>query len=87
MTADQSGRVSSYDEYLRTYRPDEWERLRRERLTPEQIAYEDASAAIRAAAKAVSEDACRHCGALPEADGDHSCPCPYSDQECADHAV
>lgn len=30
-------------------------------------------------------DACRHCGRLPEADGDHSCTCPYSDAECPDH--
>lgn len=30
-------------------------------------------------------DACIHCGAHPEADGDHSCPCPARDGEC-DHA-
>lgn len=29
---------------------------------------------------------CRHCGALAEEDGDHSCPCPYRDEECPDHA-
>lgn len=77
------GSVSTYDEYLQTYRPDEWERQRRERLTPEQVAYEDTRDAIRAAAASI----CRHCGALPEADGDHSCPCPHSDQNCPDHPV
>lgn len=30
-------------------------------------------------------EACRHCGRLPDADGDHSCPCPYPDHECPDH--
>lgn len=29
---------------------------------------------------------CRHCGRLPDEDGDHSCPCPYRDEECPDHA-
>jgi len=28
---------------------------------------------------------CHHCGKLPDADGDHSCPCPYPDDECPDH--
>jgi hypothetical protein len=28
---------------------------------------------------------CRHCGKAPEADGDHSCPCPYTDAECKIH--
>jgi len=28
---------------------------------------------------------CRHCGKLPEADGDHSCPCPKSDEDCTEH--
>lgn len=28
---------------------------------------------------------CNHCGALPESDGDHSCPCPFPDHECPDH--
>lgn len=28
---------------------------------------------------------CHHCGALPDADGDHSCPCPNSDEDCTDH--
>lgn len=30
---------------------------------------------------------CRHCGKPPEADGDHSCPCPYTDDECKDHPL
>ena len=30
---------------------------------------------------------CRHCGKPPEADGDHSCPCPYRDDECPDHPL
>lgn len=35
----------------------------------------------------MSEDElrCRHCGQLPDDDGDHSCPCPYSDEDCEDH--
>lgn len=28
---------------------------------------------------------CHHCGSPPDADGDHSCPCPYRDEECPDH--
>jgi DNA-binding CsgD family transcriptional regulator len=28
---------------------------------------------------------CRHCGEPPEADGDHTCECPYSDDNCPDH--
>lgn len=28
---------------------------------------------------------CAHCGAPPEADGDHSCPCPHRDEDCPDH--
>jgi hypothetical protein len=28
---------------------------------------------------------CHHCGLPPEADGDHSCPCPNRDEECPDH--
>ena len=28
---------------------------------------------------------CHHCGKPDEADGDHSCPCPYRDEECHDH--
>jgi len=32
------------------------------------------------------EDApCRHCGKPPEADGDHSCSCPYPNDFCPDH--
>lgn len=31
------------------------------------------------------QQACRHCGSLPDDDGDHSCPCPYRDGECPDH--
>lgn len=30
---------------------------------------------------------CRHCGALPDEDGDHSCPCPNRDEECREHAT
>jgi len=29
---------------------------------------------------------CFHCGSSKsDPDGDHSCPCPYSDAECIDH--
>lgn len=28
---------------------------------------------------------CPHCGSPPDEDGDHSCPCPYRDEECPDH--
>lgn len=35
----------------------------------------------------VQADTCRHCGKLPEADGDHSCPCPYRDDDCPDHPL
>lgn len=28
---------------------------------------------------------CKHCGAGPDADGDHSCPCPHTDADCPDH--
>jgi len=30
-------------------------------------------------------DSCRHCGKPPEADGDHSCPCPNPDGLCPEH--
>lgn len=32
-----------------------------------------------------NEDRCKHCGKRPEADGDHNCPCPYSDADCPNH--
>ena len=32
-------------------------------------------------------DLCFHCGALPDADGDHTCPCPLSDAECLERGV
>jgi hypothetical protein len=28
---------------------------------------------------------CRHCGSLPDEDGDHSCPCPNRDEDCREH--
>lgn len=28
---------------------------------------------------------CHHCGQPDEVDGDHSCPCPHTDDECRDH--
>lgn len=28
---------------------------------------------------------CRHCGYPPEPDGGHTCPCPYTDDDCPDH--
>lgn len=28
---------------------------------------------------------CRHCGRAPDADGDHTCPCPHPDGLCPDH--
>lgn len=29
---------------------------------------------------------CRHCGRLgSDPDGDHTCPCPYSDADCPNH--
>lgn len=28
---------------------------------------------------------CRHCSKPPEADGDHTCTCPYPDDFCPDH--
>lgn len=34
----------------------------------------------------IDEDRCYHCGKLPDADGDHSCPCPYSDEDCPNHS-
>ncbi len=30
-------------------------------------------------------DTCYHCGKEPEADGDHTCPCPYPDGLCPVH--
>lgn len=30
-------------------------------------------------------NACWHCGAMPDPDGDHSCPCPNRDGECPEH--
>jgi len=36
---------------------------------------------------AESDAACRHCGSPPESDGDHSCPCPYRDDDCPDHPL
>lgn len=30
---------------------------------------------------------CYHCGKPPEADGDHTCPCPFSDTECLEHTL
>ena len=41
--------------------------------------------ALSAEGRAFTANVCRHCGSLPEADGDHSCPCPYRDDECPDH--
>lgn len=35
--------------------------------------------------RSTAQELCRHCGAPPEADGDHSCPCPYSDEDCQLH--
>jgi hypothetical protein len=32
-----------------------------------------------------ARDRCHHCGALPDPDGDHTCPCPHRDDECAEH--
>jgi hypothetical protein len=32
-------------------------------------------------------DACHHCGRLPEADGDHTCTCPFTDSECLEHTL
>lgn len=29
---------------------------------------------------------CRHCGAQGVPGEDHSCPCPFSDEECPGHA-
>jgi hypothetical protein len=34
-------------------------------------------------AKTAQQLVCDHCGALPDADGDHTCPCPHTDAECA----
>ena len=34
---------------------------------------------------AAYESTCRHCGRGPDADADHSCPCPYTDAECPGH--
>lgn len=28
---------------------------------------------------------CRHCGHVGEAGSDHTCPCPYGDDDCPDH--
>lgn len=30
-------------------------------------------------------EGCRHCGQTSDPDGDHSCPCPHSDEDCPDH--
>lgn len=35
--------------------------------------------------RVVSEALCHHCGALPDVDGDHTCPCPNTDAECREH--
>lgn len=37
--------------------------------------------------RALNLDRCRHCGKPPEADGDHSCPCPHRDDDCPDHPI
>jgi hypothetical protein len=29
--------------------------------------------------------ACHHCGKTPDADGDHTCPCPFHDNDCKEH--
>lgn len=29
--------------------------------------------------------ACRHCGNFGKAGDDHTCPCPFSDDECTEH--
>lgn len=31
----------------------------------------------------MNDERCLHCGKPDEPDGDHTCPCPYSDDECA----
>lgn len=33
----------------------------------------------------VARGLCHHCAKAPELDGDHSCPCPYTDAECPNH--
>lgn len=73
--------VRTFDEYRRRYFPEQYERDRLAAMTPAE-AVRDALA--KAAARLV---ACRHCGKYPEADGDHSCPCPHTDAECPDHPV
>lgn len=30
---------------------------------------------------------CHHCGKGPDADGDHSCPCPLSNSACLEHTL
>lgn len=34
----------------------------------------------------IDPDACIHCGAHDDLDGDHSCPCPWQDGKCPGHA-
>lgn len=45
----------------------------------------DSSPAMRRATETAVLDGCRHCGALPDADGDHTCPCPNPDDDCPTH--
>lgn len=60
-----------------TYNREAWQRWLFEQLclvdmheAMEDFAFEDS-------------DACRHCGSKEE--GDHSCPCPLSDENCKEH--
>ena len=35
--------------------------------------------------RAYADSLCLHCEKPPEADGDHTCPCPYPDDKCPVH--
>ena len=48
---------------------------------------DEARAAIRELIAAVHRLACRHCGHIGAPGDDHTCPCPYPDEDCPDHPL
>lgn len=60
-------------------------RAERERDTLREMLRE--SYAVLSDLRAAVKVACHHCGSGPDADGDHSCPCPNSDTECLEHTL
>lgn len=81
-----------------TYRPDEMRHTRHEFVVPCATYHEEAwrrwvfdrILAIEThetceSFQVILPDICRHCGSGADPDGDHTCPCPYRDEDCPTH--